>query len=45
MGRAVLGLDRLAAIVVGLVLLVLGLAAAAWVPGGWCRCGPRPPSS
>ncbi|GAB3471713.1 alkaline shock response membrane anchor protein AmaP [Kineococcus endophyticus] len=34
MGRAVLGLDRLAAIVVGLVLLVLGLAAAAW-GAGW----------
>lgn len=34
MGRTVLGLDRLAAIVLGLVLLVLGLAAAAW-GAGW----------
>ena len=34
MGRAVLGLDRLAAFVVGLVLLVVGLAAAAW-GAGW----------
>lgn len=30
MSRAVLGLDRLAALVVGLVLLLVGLAAAAW---------------
>jgi len=30
MGRAVLGFNRLAALVVGLVLIVVGLAAAAW---------------
>ncbi|WP_328291810.1 alkaline shock response membrane anchor protein AmaP [Kineococcus sp. NBC_00420] len=34
MGRAVLGLNRLAAIIVGLVLLVLGVAVAAW-GAGW----------
>jgi hypothetical protein len=34
MGRAVLGFNRLAAIVVGLVLLVGGVAAAAW-GAGW----------
>lgn len=34
MGRAVLGLNRLLAVLAGLVLLILGLAAAAW-GAGW----------
>ncbi|WP_328291268.1 alkaline shock response membrane anchor protein AmaP [Kineococcus sp. NBC_00420] len=43
MGRTVLGFDRLAAIVVGLVMVVVGLAAAAWGAGWLVRVWPAAP--
>ncbi|WP_432574307.1 hypothetical protein [Kineococcus sp. SYSU DK005] len=43
MSRSVLALDRLVALVVGLVLIALGLAAAAWYPGWLARLWPAAP--
>ncbi|NIZ90376.1 alkaline shock response membrane anchor protein AmaP [Kineococcus rubinsiae] len=43
MGRAVLGLDRIAALIVGFVLLVVGLAAAAWGADLLTRVWPSAP--
>ncbi|NAZ87477.1 hypothetical protein [Kineococcus indalonis] len=43
MSRSVLALDRLAALLLGLVLLVVGLAAAAWYPGWLARPWPGVP--
>ena len=43
MRRSVLALDRIAAILLGLILLVLGVAAAGWYNGGLRRLWPAFP--
>jgi len=44
MRRTVIGLDRVLAVMLGLVLLVTGVGTAAWYNGGLRRLWPQFPS-